>query len=385
MNTTVTEQNSSAPENEQFESLWWCWTKHLLALYLPVLACTFLLTAPHPWYIALLFMIPIVIAYKLDTNGKEEVRAPNPDFPDWPFNLIMFMSAGFQFFNIYLLVTVFSGLEFFRMDTLLAIIIVGASSGYSGITLAHEFIHRRSPFYRLVGRALLVSVFYEHFHTEHLRGHHVRVATPNDPATAKFNESFWPFYFRTVPAQFKSAWNIERKRLGDPDMSLFDKRVLKNHVFQGMVAQLALSLVIFLYGGWFPLFLFLIQGLFASRLLEMVNYFEHWGLTRANKRVQPEDSWDTHAWFTYYGLVGLTRHADHHAHPTRPYQSLRTFDESPKMPFGYIGMVFMVFFKNQEFKKIMTEALEKHKLGPFRDVQPVTADDNEMAEANPSA
>jgi len=384
-NANNLEATTDKPQQQPFDSLLMCWTKHLLALYLPILATAFLLSTPHPWYIAILFIIPIHIAYKLDTNGKEEVRAPNPDFPEWPFNLIMFMSAGFQFLNIYLLVSMFSGLDFFRMDTLIAIALVGGSSGYAGITLAHEFIHRRNPFYRLVGRALLVSVFYEHFHTEHLRGHHVRVATPNDPATAKFDENFWPFYFRTVPAQFKSAWNIERKRLGDANMSLFDKRVIKNHVFQGMVAQLSLSAVILFFFGWFPLFLFLAQGLFASRLLEMVNYFEHWGLTRADKRVQPEDSWDTHAWFTYYGLVGLTRHADHHANPSRPYQLLRTFDASPKMPYGYIGMVAMVLFQNKEFKRVMTEALEKHKLGPFRDVAPVQASDQEMVEANPAA
>lgn len=351
----------------QFDALWWNWTKHLLALYLPVLSCSFLLTAPHPWYITLLFIIPLIIAEKLDSNGKEELRAPNPDFPDWPFNLIMFVAAGMQFFNIYLLVTVFSTLDVFSLDTLFAVLLVGGSSGYSGITLAHEFIHRRSPLYKYIGRALLVSTFYEHFHSEHLRGHHVKVATAEDPATAKFGESFWPFYFRTVPAQFISAWNIERKRLGDENMSLFDKRIIKNHVAQGMFAQLSLSLIIYLSLGGFSLVLFLLQAIFASRLLEIVNYFEHWGLTRASDRVQPEDSWDTHSWFTYYGLVGLTRHADHHANPTRPYQSLRTFEESPKLPGGYIYMVAKIMLNNKEFKQLMTDALEKHKLGPFRE------------------
>lgn len=352
---------------QQFDSLWWNWTKHLLALYVPIVACVFLLTAPHPWYITILFIIPIAIAHRLDNSGKEELRAPNPNFPDWPFNLIMFVAAGFQFFNVYLLVSVFSNLDIVALDTLFAVILVGASSGYSGITLAHEFIHRRSSFYKYVGRALLVSTFYEHFHTEHLRGHHVKVATEGDPATAKFDENFWPFYFKTVPAQFISAWNIERKRLGDANMSLFDKRILKNHVAQGMAAQLLLSLIIYLAFGGFSLVLFLLQAVFASRLLEMVNYFEHWGLTRASDRVQPEDSWDTHSWFTYYGLVGLTRHADHHANPTRPYQSLRTFSESPKLPSGYIGMVGLILFKNKQFKVEMTEALKRHKLGPFRE------------------
>jgi alkane 1-monooxygenase len=360
------------PQNQRlfqqtFDSLPVNWLKHLLALYLPVLATTFLLTAPHHWLVTPLFIIPLIIAHKIDSSGKEEIRAPNPDFPDWPFNLIMFIAAGFQFLNIFLLVSVFSSLPIFHIDTLFAILLVGASSGYSGITLAHEFIHRRSPLYKLVGRALLVTTFYEHFYTEHLRGHHVRVATANDPATAKHGSSFWPFYFKTVPGQFKSAWNIERKRLGDENMSPFDKRVLNNNVFQGIIAQLGLSLIIFLVFGTFSLVLFLIQAVFASRLLEIVNYFEHWGLTRAHDRVQPEDSWDTHSWFTYYGLVGLTRHADHHANPTRPYQSLRTFNESPKLPGGYITMVAMVMLNNKKFQELMDEELRKQKLGPYRE------------------
>lgn len=364
---------------EQFESLLWCWTKHLLALYFPITATIFLLTAPHTWLTLPLFALPAFIAYLLDISGKEELRAPNPNFPDWPFNLIMLVAVGIQFLNIYLLVSVFA--QFLTLpftfesvlsiapESFFAIMLVGSSSGYSAIVLAHEFVHRRNPLFRLMGRALLVTAFYEHFHTEHLRGHHVRVATPNDPATAKFGDSFWPFYAKTVPAQFRSAWNIERKRLGDENMSLFDIRVIKNHVFQGMAAQLLLSACILYFFGAFSLFLFLVQAIVASHILEVVNYFEHWGLTRAGKRVQPEDSWDTHAWFTYYGLVGLTRHADHHANPTRPYQSLRIFEESPRMPVGYIAMVVLVTSNNRKFKKMMTKALQKQKLGPFREHQ----------------
>lgn len=361
-------ENLTNPEQQKFDSIIVCWFKHLLALYVPIVAFTFLITAPHPWYLTLLFIIPIVIAHKLDTNGSEELRTPNPDFPEWPFNLLMFIAAGFQFVNVFLLVYVFSSMDIFRLDTLFAILLVGASSGYSGITLAHEFIHRRSEVYRMIGRALLVTTFYEHFYTEHLRGHHVRVATEGDPATAKFDANFWPFYFKTVPAQFMSAWNIERKRLGDDHMPLFDARILKNRVFQGMVAQILLSLIIFLAFDTFSLVLFLLQAVFASRLLEIVNYFEHWGLTRAHDRVQPEDSWDTHSWFTYYGLVGLTRHADHHANPSRPYQLLRTFDESPKLPYGYIGMVGLIMGNNKRFKELMNEELQRKKLGPYREV-----------------
>ena len=77
------------------------------------------------------------------------------------------------------------------------------------------------------------------------------------------------------------------------------------------------------------------------------------------------DSWDTGSWFTLYTLVGLSRHADHHAHAQRPYQQLRYFDESPKLPRGYFGMVVLAFARNAKFQRLMTAELERRRLGPF--------------------
>jgi alkane 1-monooxygenase len=110
---------------------------------------------------------------------------------------------------------------------------------------------------------------------------------------------------------------------------------------------------------------FLLQAVMAIGALEAVNYFEHWGLMRGGRKVQPVDSWDSEARFTYYSLVGLTRHADHHAHASRPYQALRLFDDSPKLPRGYHGMVRLVVFRNRHFQRVMTEELRRRALGPF--------------------
>jgi alkane 1-monooxygenase len=110
---------------------------------------------------------------------------------------------------------------------------------------------------------------------------------------------------------------------------------------------------------------FLLQAVFASRALEVVNYFEHWGLARSGKRVRPIDSWDTHSRFTYYALTGLTRHADHHGYASRPYQQLRVHEEAPVLPRGYIAMFPLVLARNREFQRQMTEELRRRKLGPF--------------------
>jgi alkane 1-monooxygenase len=254
---------------------------------------------------------------------------------------------------------------FWRADTLTAFFMVGINSGYSGIVVGHELVHRKSKGFQLLGRLLLCTVMYEHFYTEHVRGHHARVGTPEDPATARFGETFHAFYRRTVPAQFRSAWRLERERLGTEGAPWWDPRWLRSRVLQGLLAEWGVAFAILAVAGPGAFVLYLGQALVAIRLLEAVNYFEHWGLVRRGRKPAPVDSWDTDSWFTLYTLVGLSRHADHHAFATRPYQQLRYWEESPKLPTGYFGMVDMVLFRNRRFRELMTQELQRRRLGPF--------------------
>jgi alkane 1-monooxygenase len=105
----------------------------------------------------------------------------------------------------------------------------------------------------------------------------------------------------------------------------------------------------------------------AIMLLEVVNYVEHWGLRRAGKAVTAVDSWDTDNFFTLYTLVGLSRHADHHMVASRPYQLLRHFAESPKMPSGYYGTIVLALLRNSRYIALATAELQRKKLGPFRE------------------
>jgi fatty-acid desaturase len=258
----------------------------------------------------------------------------------------------------------FSTQAIFSMDMAMVIGVVGGSSGFSIIT-AHELIHRKKRWEQMLGRLVLCTVLYEHFYTEHLRGHHRRVGTEEDPATARFGETFSEFWRRTVPAQFRSAWALEAKRLGQEDMSFFDRRMLRNNILHGILVGWSLAFaVLFAFG--LPAFVaFVLQAFLAVRALEVVNYFEHWGLQRKSQRIRPQDSWDTHSRFTYYGLTGLSRHADHHAYASRPYQQLRVWSEAPILPTGYVGLVDMVLVKNHEFVESAVAELRRCELGPF--------------------
>jgi len=228
-------------------------------------------------------------------------------------------------------------------------------------------VHRRSRIEYFLGRLLLMMVCYEQFATEHVRGHHPRLGTPEDPATARFGESLTEFIRRTIPEQFKSAWRLEKVRLGDAHMRWHDPRMVHHRVLQGVAAEVLIIASYVVFFGPLAAAFFVVQARAAVVLLETVNYIEHWGITRATRTVTPADSWDTDNAFTLRTLVGLSRHADHHAQASRAYQTLRYFEESPKMPLGYYGTILLAMFRNEEYQNRAKAELQRRRLGPYRE------------------
>ena len=57
--------------------------------------------------------------------------------------------------------------------------------------------------------------------------------------------------------------------------------------------------------------------------------------------MDPSHSWNSNNIATNVLLYHLQRHSDHHANPTRRYQTLRDFQESPVLPTGYAGMIVL--------------------------------------------
>jgi alkane 1-monooxygenase len=318
---------------------------------------------------------PIWLLVSIDNRAPADKRQPREDIPRWAFDLQLYLLVGIQIANHVLLgygiahLSLHTWRETGTVAAYLApvIVLTGTTAGYSGIVVAHELVHRRNPLEYLMGRVLLMFVCYEQFATEHVRGHHPRVGTSADPATARFGEKHSDFLKRTVPAQFKSAWKLEKIRLGNENMRWYDPRMLRHRVLQGVVAEVAIVLGYFYFFGWLAVAFFFVQSRTAVFLLETVNYIEHWGLARVGKKVMAIDSWDTENRFTLYTLVGLSRHADHHAQASRPYYKLRHFEETPKMPLGYYGTVLMASMQNERYIAAATAELKRKRLGPFRD------------------
>ncbi|KVN05408.1 MULTISPECIES: alkane 1-monooxygenase [unclassified Burkholderia] len=222
---------------------------------------------------------------------------------------------------------------------------LGAATGIS-INTAHELGHKTSPLERWLAKITLAPVAYGHFFVEHNRGHHVRVATPNDPASARYGESFWAFLPRTVTGSIASAWRLERERLERGGRPVWSWR---NEVLQAWAMTVALWSAAIAFGGAKVVPFLLIQAAYGASLLEVVNYVEHYGLGRKQlptgryERCTPQHSWNSNHVVTNLFLYQLQRHADHHANPTRSYQALRHFDDSPQLPAGYAAMILLAY------------------------------------------
>ena len=221
---------------------------------------------------------------------------------------------------------------------------VGTVTGGIGITVAHELGHRASRLDRMLSKALLVSVGYGHFHVEHNRGHHARVATADDPASAPRGMDVYRFMLRSVVGSFLHAWRLEALRLRHRGRSPLHP---SNWVLSGTLLWLVLLACAAVVGGAAATAFLLGQALWAVALLEIVNYIEHYGLRRrrlANGRpepVAPRHAWNADFVVSNWLLFNLQLHSDHHAHVERPFETLRSMPAAPQLPAGYPTMVLV--------------------------------------------
>jgi alkane 1-monooxygenase len=212
------------------------------------------------------------------------------------------------------------------------------------INTAHELGHKRASMERWLSKVALAQSGYGHFFIEHNRGHHVRVATPEDPASSRLGESFWAFWPRTVAGSLRSAWELEGVRLDRLESSHWTYR---NDILNAWAMSVVLFGALTAVFGVVVLPFLLLQAVLGFSLLEVVNYLEHYGLLRQRRedgrfeRTRPEHSWNSNNVASNVLLYHLQRHSDHHANPIRRYQALRHYEEAPQLPTGYAGMIVL--------------------------------------------
>ncbi len=283
-------------------------------------------------------MLDFVVGEDRHNPRESEVSALSED-PYYRWILYAFVPLMFASY-------IWGGWMIANVDlTLMGMLGVSVSVGVVcgiGINVAHELGHKNRFLERTLAKLTLSTMAYGHFIVEHNRGHHVRVATPEDPASSRYGESFYRFWPRTVVGSFRSAWELERERLQRAGRSVW-------HTDNVILQCLAMSAVLFagMIAAFGPVVVpyLAIVAVIGFSLLEVVNYLEHYGLLRQKREngryepCRPEHSWNSNHLVSNVFLYNLQRHSDHHANPTRWYPALRHFEEAPQLPSGYAGMV----------------------------------------------
>ena len=213
----------------------------------------------------------------------------------------------------------------------------GLTTGVFGFVAAHEMIHSRDARERMLGLALLGSVFYMHFRIAHVYGHHRRAATLDDPASARIGEGLYAFLARSVTGQFREAWIFEaqrRRRTGLARIGIGNRMVVYLAIESSFLLAAALLNV--------RVLIFLVAvAVIAVTLLESFNYVAHYGLRRLTgpggrtERLAPQHSWNSDRRMNNAGLFNMGRHSDHHRHMARSYERLAQISGSPELPSGY--------------------------------------------------
>lgn len=234
------------------------------------------------------------------------------------------------------------------------VVALGISCGVIGINVAHELGHRQEKHHQLTSLLLLMSSLYTHFYIEHNKGHHRHVSTAYDPASARMRESLYHFLPRSLWGSLVSAYRLDTKKF-----------------IQLKLIELAYLLLVGLLFGKIAIYIATIAAIIGFLLLEIVNYIEHYGLTRKQnpsgryEKVMPHHSWNSSHPLSRFALFELSRHSDHHANANRHYQSLRHIDDAPQLPTGYPGMMLLSLVPFLWFKLMNPRVEYEQKLRKY--------------------
>ncbi len=302
----------------------------------PVAAYAMTNLGVSPWFFAAIFWVAIPIADALIPGHRRNANVATElgRRKNRAFDLLLYAAVPIHLGAVLWLAAHAGQLAAF--DLVGAVLYSGTACGVLAINVGHELGHRPRRFEQFLAKILLASTLYSHFYVEHNRGHHARVATPEDPASARRGEVLYAFWLRSLTGSFVDALHIDRAQ-----------------VLRWKLVEVGILVAAALACGPVGLATFVASAIVGVLLLETVNYVEHYGLARARspvragqdrvayERVSPAHSWTSDHPVGRALLFDLPRHADHHAHPARPFQVLRHMPDAPELPTGYAGMVVL--------------------------------------------
>ena len=324
--------------------------KYLLAYCVPLIAFLGIYFDGFWSYAGVVFafgILPVLeLIFPKDEKNYTETEIENKlknRFFDVLLYFNVFIVYGILFFVLHKVSTV----EISILEIIGTILSLGIVLGSNGINVAHELGHREKVVERILGKLLLIPSHYTHFFIEHNHGHHLHVSTPDDPSTARYNQSLYTFWIQTVFGTYTKAWQIQKKLNQIENRSFFS---LKNDMFWFTIIQISYLISIYYFFGKIGFLVALFAGIVGFLLLETINYIEHYGLKRnllpsgRYERVSEKHSWNSNHILGRIMLYELTRHSDHHYKSQKKYQILEYHDVSPQMPFGYPTSMVLSFF-----------------------------------------
>jgi len=326
----------------------WYWMTAVFWCLLPVTMIAAFVHTEISWLLILPLELTFIAVPILDyIVGSDTSNPPEEIVPqlesDPHYRRILICAIPAHFFTVTCAAWLIGNYDLNLFVFIAFSMIIGVYGGLS-INIAHEIGHKNTKLERLLSRIVLALSGYGHFCSDHNMGHHRDVATPEDHVSARMGESIYRFVLREIPGAARRGWGLEAARLAKRGKSFWS---LDNHVLQSYALTILFQGGLTLLFGWAVLAFFIIHNAVAWFQLSSANYIEHYGLLRAKKangkyeRCQPHHSWK---------LLQLERHSDHHANPSRSFQSLRSFDDLPELPNGYFGMYLLAYVPPLWFK-----------------------------------
>ena len=322
--------------------------KYLMAFSVPISVLLSIYLKELFSYTSVIYVflfVPVVELFlptNLSTFSEQETKSRLKDrFFDWLLYLNVPIVYLILFFGLYS----FANYDIKPYEYLGFILSLGILLATNAVNVAHELGHRKNTFDVFITRLLLLPCLYMHFTMEHNYGHHKNVATELDPASAKKGQNLYHFWITSVFGQYKNAWKIQMKLLKNKRASFFS---LENKLLFFLFYQGLYLITIYFWLGEGALLLAFLAGVISFLFLETINYIEHYGLRRKKvgkkyERVQNTHSWNSDHIMGRIILYELTRHSDHHYRASKKYQVLESFQDSPRLPFGYPLSMLLAF------------------------------------------
>lgn len=226
---------------------------------------------------------------------------------------------------------------------ILAVVTVGIVNVHIPV-VAHDFGHKIDRANRTISNAICAIGGLGYFMPQHVMGHHVQVATPEDCASARFGQSSFEFIVKCFIPEVKGGIRLEAERLRKRGLPVWS---LHNDVIVGYLLTLVLAGALVALLGWIALPFILLHHASVWFSLMLNDYIQHYALLREllpNGKREPQGpahSWSADSPLCNLMVFNVQRHAYHHARPMLSYQELVALDEGPKCPTGYFGMMVL--------------------------------------------